>query len=128
MRFKGEFVTRPLGRARQRVNGWFERHSITGGWLKIFSDNPKLGFLAHARTFEGIIATGVAPPGVASIEAARRMIFNDRLDALVAAFFMIAFVVILIESARVWSRILSGRSPATSTEVRFIQLVPSHEL
>lgn len=107
---------------------WLAVVCLTGGWLKIFSDNPKLGFLAHATTFEGIIATGVAPPGVASIEAARRMIFNDRLDALVAGFFMLAFAVILIESARMWMRILSGRSPATSTEVTFVQLVPSHEI
>jgi carbon starvation protein len=107
---------------------WLGVICLTGGWLKIFSDNPRLGFLAHARTFDGMIATGVAPPGVASIEAARRMIFNDRLDALVAGFAMLAFVVILIESARVWMRILSGRSPATSTEVRFVQLVPSHEI
>jgi carbon starvation protein len=107
---------------------WLAIVTLTGGWLKVFSDNPKLGFLAHARAFEEIIASGSLPPGVASIEAARRMIFNDRLDAVVAGFFMAAFVVILIESSRVWMRILSGRSPATSTEVSFIQLVPSHEI
>jgi len=106
---------------------WIAVVTLTGGWLKIFSDNPKLGFLAHARLFEGMIAAGTPPPGVASIEAAKRMVFNDRLDAVVAGFFMIAFVVILIESSRVWMRILSGRSPATSTEVSFIQLIPSHE-
>jgi len=107
--------------------GWIAIITLTGGWLKIFSDNPKLGFLAHARVFEGLIAAGTPPPGVASIEAAKRMVFNDRLDAVVAGFFMVAFVVILIESSRVWMRILSGRSPATSTEVSFIQLIPSHE-
>jgi carbon starvation protein len=106
---------------------WIAVVTLTGGWLKIFSDNPKLGFLAHARLFEGMIAAGSPPPGVASIEVAKRMVFNDRLDAVVAGFFMIAFVVILIESSRVWMRILSGRSPATSTEVSFIQLIPSHE-
>ena len=106
---------------------WIAVVTLTGGWLKIFSDNPKLGFLAHARLFEGMIAAGTPPPGVASIEVAKRMVFNDRLDAVVAGFFMIAFVVILIESSRVWMRILSGRSPATSTEVSFIQLIPSHE-
>jgi carbon starvation protein len=107
---------------------WLGVVTLTGGWQKIFSDNPKLGFLTHARVFEGIVATGSLPPGVASIEAARRMIFNDRLDAVVTGLFMVAFVVILIESARVWARILSGRTPATTTEVSFIQLIPSHEI
>ena len=98
---------------------WLATITLTGGWLKIFSDSPKLGFLSHARMLDGFIATGVAPPGVASVEAARRMVFNDRLDAAVAAFFMISVIVILFESVRVWMRILSGRAPATSTETRF---------
>jgi carbon starvation protein len=98
---------------------WLATITLTGGWLKIFSDSPKLGFLSHARMLEGFITTGAAPPGVASVEAARRMVFNDRLDAAVAAFFMISVIVILFESVRVWMRILSGRAPATSTETRF---------
>jgi carbon starvation protein len=47
------------------------------------------------------------------------MAFNDRLDAFVAAFFMAAVVVILVESLRTWAGILSGRVQASSTEVRF---------
>jgi carbon starvation protein len=98
---------------------WLAVVTLTGGWMKIFSDNPKLGFLAHARMFDGLIAAGTIPKGVASLEAAARMAFNDRLDAAVAAFFMAAVVVILFESTRMWIRILSGRVPAHSTEVRF---------
>jgi carbon starvation protein len=71
---------------------------------------------------EGYIARGVAPPGVASVEAAGRMVFNDRLDAAVAAFFMAAVVVIIVESARVWAGIVSGRIAAKSTEVEFNHL------
>ena len=98
---------------------WLAVVTLTGGWIKIFSENPKLGFLAHARMFDDSIAAGTIPKGVASLEAATRMAFNDRLDAAVAAFFMAAVVVILVESTRMWIRILSGRAPATSTEVKF---------
>ena len=80
---------------------WLAVVTLSGGWLKIFSDNPKLGFLSHARLFDAAVAAGAPPKGVASLEAARRMAFNDRLDAAVAAFFMAAVVVILFESARV---------------------------
>jgi carbon starvation protein len=45
------------------------------------------------------------------------MIFNDRLDAAVAAFFMAAVLVILADSAREWLLVLRGRKPAISTEV-----------
>jgi carbon starvation protein len=101
---------------------WVAIVTLSGGWLKIFSDSPKLGFLSHARMLEGFIARGVAPPGVASVEAAGRMVFNDRLDAAVAAFFMAAVVVIIVESARVWAGIISGRIAAKSTEVEFNHL------
>src|SRR5687767_7189636 len=98
---------------------WLAVVTISGGWLKIFSDNPRLGFLAHARMFEGVLESGAIPKGVASAEAARRMIFNDRLDAAVAAFFMAAVVVNLVESMRVWIAILRGRVAVSSTEVEF---------
>jgi carbon starvation protein len=98
---------------------WLAVVTLTGGWIKIFSDSPKLGFLSHARMLETAAASGVLPKGVASVEAAHRMMFNDRLDALVAAFFMASVIVILVESIRAWSGILSGRRIATSTEVRF---------
>jgi carbon starvation protein len=98
---------------------WLAVITITGGWLKIFSSDPRLGFLAHARMFESFVAAGSPPPGVASIETARRMIFNDRLDAAVAAFFMAAVIVILVESTRTWIGIVRGRIPRNSTETAF---------
>ncbi len=98
---------------------WLAVVTLSAGWLKIFSSNPRLGFLAHARMFEGVLASGDLPKGVASADAARQMIFNDRLDAAVAAFFMAAVVVILVESVRVWVGIMSGRLKASTTEVEF---------
>ena len=47
------------------------------------------------------------------------MIFNDYLDAAVAAFFMISVVVILADSAREWMSVLRGRKPVVSSEVPF---------
>ncbi|MEO7367598.1 MAG: carbon starvation CstA family protein [Gemmatimonadaceae bacterium] len=98
---------------------WLAIVTLTGGWLKIFSDSPKLGFLSHAQMIDGIVASGKLPPGATTVEAAHRMIFNDHLDAAVAAFFMAAVVVILVDSIRVWTRIVSGRVQASSTEVAY---------
>jgi carbon starvation protein len=99
---------------------WLAVVTLTGGWIKIFSDSPKLGFLSHARMLDALLASGKLPAGAQTIEAGRRMIFNDGLDAAVAGFFMIAVVVILVESIRVWTGILSGRMKASSTEVAYI--------
>jgi carbon starvation protein len=98
---------------------WLAIVTLTGGYIKIFSDTPRLGFLSHAKLFEGMIAAGTLPPGVASLEAARRMVFNDYLDAAVAAFFMISVIVIIVASAYEWFCCVTGRKVAVSTEVEY---------
>jgi len=92
---------------------------MTAGWQKIFSTDPRLGFLARADVFEATLAAGNIPAGIASAEVARRFILNDRIDAAVTAFFLIAVIVIVAGSARVWWRVLARREPAISTEVPF---------
>jgi len=98
---------------------WLTIVNMTAGYQKIFSDIPKLGFLSHAKWVQGFLDRGELPPGVASIANANRMIFNDRLDAAVAAFFLIAVIVILTASIREWWSVLSGRKLAVSTEVPY---------
>jgi carbon starvation protein len=51
------------------------------------------------------------------------MMFNDYLDAAVAAFFMVSVVVILADSLREWTAVLRGRKPAITTEVPFERVV-----
>ena len=98
---------------------WLAVVTMTAAATKIFSPDPKLGFLASARILSEAAASGVLPTGVASAAAAARMAFNARLDAAVAAFFMLSVVVILADSVREWVQVLAGRKPARSTEVPF---------
>jgi carbon starvation protein len=98
---------------------WLVAVTMTAGAAKIFSTDPKLGFIAHARWMESAIGSGVLPPGVRSVAAGRQIMFNDYLDAAVAGFFMISVVVILADSLREWTAVLRGRKPAISTEVPF---------
>ena len=98
---------------------WLVAVTMTAGYQKIFSADPRLGFLAHAEGISAAIASGALPAAVASVEVGRRMIFNDYMNAFVAGFFMVSVVVILAESAREWLAVLRGRKPAVSTEVPF---------
>jgi carbon starvation protein len=98
---------------------WLVAVTMTAGWVKMFDADPKLGFLAHADVIKNQIATGTLPAAIKSVEAARRMIFNDYLDAAVAAFFMISVVVIIADSLREWYAVLGGRKPLVSSEVPF---------
>jgi carbon starvation protein len=98
---------------------WLVVVTMTAGWAKLFSADPKLGFIAHARFLRETVDAGRLPAGVKSAGDAARMAFNDYLDAAVAAFFMTAVIVILADSIREWTSVLRGRKPAVSTEVPF---------
>ena len=98
---------------------WLVVVTMSAAYMKIFSSDPRLGFLSHARLFSDLLAQGQIPPGVRSAADATRIIWNDRVDAAVAAFFAVSVLVILADSAREWFSILKGRKPAVSTEVPF---------
>jgi carbon starvation protein len=98
---------------------WLVVVTGTAGCLKIFSPDPALGFLAHARRMDAAIAAGTAVPGFASAAGVARAAFNDRLDAVVAAVFLLSVVVILWESIREWVRALNGTSVRPSTEIPY---------
>ena len=98
---------------------WLIIVTMSAGWMKLFSPQPKLGFLAHARTLQAAMASGTLPPGVKSASDLGRMIANDYLDAAVAAFFLIAVIVILGDSIREWLAVLRDDTRAISSEVPF---------
>jgi len=90
---------------------WLLTVTMTAGYQKIFSPEPRLGFLSHARTIAGQIAGGAMDPTQGA-----RIIVNDRLDATVAAVFMLITVVLVIASMREWMAVVRGRKRAVSTE------------
>jgi len=98
---------------------WLALVTLTAGWQKMFSADPKLGFLSHARLLRDTLARGALPAGAQSIGDASRMILNDRIDAAVAGFFLLSVVVVLVASVHEWFTVLSGRKVAKSTEIPF---------
>ena len=98
---------------------WLTIVTMTAGYLKIFSSDPRLGFLSHARFLQDAVASGTLPANIKSVTDAGRLVFNDRLDAGVTIFFLVSVIVILASSASEWLAVLGGRKPAVSSEVPF---------
>ena len=98
---------------------WLVVVTTTAGWAKLFSDDPRLGFLAHARFLRRALESGTLPSGVREMSHVPRLIFNDYLDAAVAGFFLVAVVVVLAASIHQWRRLLAGEEPLRSTEVPY---------
>jgi carbon starvation protein len=89
---------------------WLAAATLTAGWQKVFSPDPKLGFLSHAQS----LANSTDPN-------AARMIFNDRLDAALSIFFMAIVVVVILASMREWVLVASRRKGLGVNEAPFVQ-------
>jgi carbon starvation protein len=101
-----------MGRARYALVTlvpltWLVSVTFTASWQKMFHANPRIGFLSHAQQ---MVASGGNP----------RLIFNDRLDAVVTGILIVMVAVILLESALEWARVISGRKQATVKEAPFV--------
>ena len=89
---------------------WLATATLTAGWQKVLSPDPKLGFLAHARALEN-----------SSVPDASRLIFNDRLDAALALFFMAIVGVIIVASAREWYLVATRQKLPRVNEAPYVE-------
>jgi len=95
---------------------WLFVTSMTAGWQKIFSDNPKVGFLALARKFESAAAEGTVLAPAKSIEEMSRVAFNNQVDAVLCGFFMLVAIVMLFTAFGVIRKALSVNG-STAVEI-----------
>jgi carbon starvation protein len=89
---------------------------MTAGWQKVFASDPKLGFLSHAASVAEQLSAGTMESGRGA-----RLIFNDRLDAVVTLSFMVVTLLVILASAREWILVLTRRKPASAKESPFVE-------
>ncbi len=90
--------------------------TFSAGYLKVFSPNPRIGFLSGAR---GLLeqAESAAP------EAAAGMVRQAgvwRIDAVVALLFLVLVCLIVAGCVREWWRLLRGKKPVVLHESEFV--------
>jgi len=93
--------------------GWLVAVTFTAAWHKVFNPNPRIGFLAHARQI-------AEAAGASSSHEVSRLIFNDRLDALVTGILVFLVLLILLESGFEWARVVTGKKEARVQEAPFV--------
>jgi carbon starvation protein len=86
---------------------WLSAVTFTAGFQKLFDASPKIGFLAAARKLSADLAAGTVP--AEKIATTHRLIFNQRLDAVVAAAFLLLVGGILFASATRWIGLVLGK-------------------
>jgi carbon starvation protein len=90
---------------------WLLICTLTAGWQKLFHPDPRIGFLAHADRFATAIAEGrLLAPAKTPADMAR-IVFNDRVDAAVCAFFVVLVLAIVGYGVAVARRALASARP-----------------
>ncbi|MBS0452335.1 MAG: carbon starvation protein A [Proteobacteria bacterium] len=79
---------------------WLLVCTLTAGWQKIFSADPKVGFLSHAAKYAEALEKGALLAPAKTPEAMSRIIFNDRLDAALCALFIFVVLSVLVYTVR----------------------------
>jgi carbon starvation protein len=104
---------------------WLLVCTLSAGWQKVFSADPKIGFLAHARKFGAALADGqVLAPAKNAGEMAR-IVGNDYVDATMALLFIAVVLLTLLLGVR--AALHARRSDApTASEAPYVAASAAH--
>ncbi|WP_329766213.1 carbon starvation protein CstA [Bacillus nitratireducens] len=83
--------------------------TMTAGYQKLFHENPKIGFLSHAKVFQGALDEGKVLAPAKNVAQMKQIIFNDYIDAALCGIFMIVVIAVLISALRIWIQVLRNK-------------------
>src|SRR5213595_2822179 len=91
--------------------------TFSAGYLKIFSSDPRLGFLSGAQSLAREAAGIVDPTKAAELT---RQAAVWQFDAAVAGFFLLLVFLIVVGSASQWWQLIRGTKPVVLRESEFV--------
>jgi carbon starvation protein len=100
---------------------WLLICTLTAGYQKIFHENPKIGFLAHAAKYSAAATEGNVIAPAKSPAQMQQIIVNDYVDATLAALFMAVLLSVLFFGIRACLQALRSAHP-TSVETEAVKL------
>jgi carbon starvation protein len=93
---------------------WLAMVTTTATWEKVASPDVRVGFLAAADQLAAKLADGTLPAAQAAV--APQLIFNQRLDAVLAIILTLILWIVIADTARVCWRVVKGLPVLPSSE------------
>jgi carbon starvation protein len=93
---------------------WLAIVTTTATWEKVVSPDVRVGFLAAANKLAASLEAGSLSAAQAAV--APQLIFNQRLDAVLATLLTVMLWVVIADTVRVTWRVVSGKPVLPSSE------------
>jgi len=93
--------------------------TFSAGYLKVFSADPRLGFLSGARS---LVDQALTLPDTGKAAEFVRQAGVWRFDAFVAVFFLVLVAAIVLGSARQWWQLIRGSKRIVLHENEFVPI------
>lgn len=96
---------------------WDAVVTLTASYQKVFSGDPKLGFFAQRDRFQDAIAAGEVLPPAKNLDDMNAVVTNSTVDGVLAAFFAILIIVVILDATRISIKAIRSREPLPTSEV-----------
>jgi carbon starvation protein len=96
---------------------WDATVTLTASAYKVFSSNPKLGFFAQRDAFQDAIDANKVLPPAKSMDDMHTIVTNSTVDGILAAFFAVMIIIVILMSVRIWWIALRRREPLPTSEI-----------
>jgi carbon starvation protein len=100
---------------------WDAAVTLTASWQKVFSADPKLGFFAQRDRYAAALDAGKVLAPAKTPAQMHQIVTNSTVDGVLAAFFALMVVVVLVNAIWVCVRAIQAGSTTASAEAPFVE-------
>jgi carbon starvation protein len=100
---------------------WLLAVTMTAGWMKIFSSDPRVGFLSAAAELKKKLAADGGSP-LEQVKQWQHLLTNNYINTAVTGSFMVLVLLVVVVCAREWWLLLRKRREPVLCEEPYVAL------
>ena len=105
---------------------WDAAVTLTASWQKVFHDDPRIGFFAQRARFSEALANEEVLAPAKDLDQMQAVVTNSTVDGILAGFFALLVVIILVECTRVSVRAILAQRAGREVYTTEVPHVRSH--
>ncbi|WP_335990671.1 carbon starvation CstA family protein [Glycomyces sp. MUSA5-2] len=100
---------------------WVAVVTLTASWQKVFSEDPRIGFFAQRERYADALSQGDVLAPAKDLDQMRTVVTNSTVDGVLAAFFALLVVIVILNAAWICWRAVRATEPLPSTEAPYVE-------